>query len=153
MLFKRRSSSNVQRRWNDRSRGNPRRHFVRGETRVRAHTEVLPVPAIIEDAYKTRSCCGRVMPNKPVAASYWHTSLCSCPVSTPISNRAYQKYTERGSPTFETRFEIPVDVLAWLISLFNRFPLTAVYGTGIVDLFHRVFMSAENISLRRRRKV
>ena len=65
---------------------------------------------IIEDAYKTRSCCGRVMPNKPVAGSYRvYTSLCSCPVSTPISNRAYQKYTvQTGQPSAdETTGECP----------------------------------------------
>lgn len=55
---------------NDRSPGNPRRHFVRSETRVRGERMQAARSTIIEDAYKTRSCCGRVMPNKPVAGSY-----------------------------------------------------------------------------------
>lgn len=86
----------------------PRRRFVRSETRVRAHAGGQ---TITEYAYKTRSCCGRVVPNKPVAGSYWHASLCSCPVSTPISNRAYRTYTVQTSNLrrpFRNRDERPV---------------------------------------------
>lgn len=88
--FRRLDRRERQRRRKRSMPADPRRRFVRCETRVRAHAGGQ---TIIEYAYKTRSCCGRVMPNKPVAGSYWHTSLCSCPVSTPISNRAYRKYT------------------------------------------------------------